>query len=56
MNIEKRTAVILRGKIIAIFKSEEDDIVDYVYDNYIYIGLSYEDVSDLEFRTIYVEL
>ena len=56
MNIEKRTAVILRGKIIAIFKSEEDDIVDYVYDNYLYIGLSYEDVSDLEFRTIYVEL
>ena len=56
MNVEKRTAVILRGKIIAIFKSEEDDIVDYVYDNYLYIGLSYEDVSDLEFRTIYVEL
>lgn len=56
MNVEKRTALILRGKIIAIFKSEEDDIVDYVYDNYMYIGLSYEDVSDLEFRTIYVEL
>lgn len=56
MNIEKRTAVVLRGKIIAIFKSEEDDVVDYVYENYMYIGLSYEDVSDLEFRTIYVEL
>ena len=56
MNIEKRTAVVLKGDIIAIFKSEEDDIVDYVYDNYMYIGLSYEDVSDLEFRTIYVEL
>ena len=56
MNIEKRTAVVLRGKIIAIFKSEEDDIVDYVYENYMYIGLSYEDVSDLEYRTIYVEL
>ena len=52
MNVEKRTALILRGKIIAIFKSEED----YVYENYMYIGLSYEDVSDLEFRTIYVEL
>ena len=56
MNIEKRTAVVLRGKIIAIFKSEEDDVVDYVYENYMYIGLSYEDVSDLEFRTIYVEV
>ena len=56
MNIEKRTAVVLRGKIIAIFKPEEDDVVDYVYENYLYIGLSYEDVSDLEFRTIYVEL
>ena len=56
MNVEKRTALILRGKIIAIFKSEEDDIVDYVYENYMYIGLSYEDVSDLEYRTIYVEL
>ena len=56
MNVEKRTALILRGKIIAIFKSEEDDVVDYVYENYMYIGLSYEDVSDLEFRTIYVEL
>ena len=56
MNIEKRTALILKGDIIAIFKSEEDDIVDYVYENYMYIGLSYEDVSDLEFRTIYVEL
>ena len=56
MNIEKRTAVVLRGKIIAIFKSEEDDVVDYVYENYMYIGLSYEDVSDLEYRTIYVEL
>ena len=48
MNIEKRTAVVLRGNIIAIFKSEEDDVVDYVYENYMYIGLSYEDVSDLE--------
>ena len=38
------------------YEEEEDDIVDYVYDNYLYIGLSYEDVSDLEFRTIYVEL
>ena len=56
MNIEKRTALILKGKIIAIFKSEEDDVVDYFYENYMYIGLSYEDVSDLEFRTIYVEL
>ena len=56
MNMEKRTAVVLRGKIIAIFKSEEDDVVDYVYENYMYIGLSYEDVSDLEYRTIYVEL
>ena len=56
MNIEKRTALVLRGKIIAIFKSEEDDVVDYVYENYMYIGLSYEDVSDLEYRTIYVEL
>ena len=56
MNIEKRTALILKGDIIAIFKSEEDDVVDYVYENYMYIGLSYEDVSDLEFRTIYVEL
>ena len=56
MNIEKRTALILKGDIIAIFKSEEDDAVDYVYENYMYIGLSYEDVSDLEFRTIYVEL
>ena len=53
---EKRTALILRGKIIAIFKSEEDDIVDYVYDKYMYIGLTYEDLSELEFRTIYVEL
>lgn len=56
MNLEKRTALILKGKIIAIFKSEEDRIVDYVHNNYMYIGLSYEDVSDLEFRTIYVEL
>ena len=56
MNIEKRTALILKGDIIAIFKSEEDDVVDYIYENYMYIGLSYEDVSDLEFRTIYVEL
>ena len=56
MNVEKRTALILRGNIIAIFKSEEDDIVDYVYDNYMYIGLSYDDVSELEFRTIYVEI
>ena len=34
----------------------KDDVVDYVYENYMYIGLSYEDVSDLEYRTIYVEL
>lgn len=56
MNVEKRTVLILRGKIIAIFKSEEIDIADYVYDNYMYIGLTYDDVSELEFRTIYVEL
>lgn len=56
MNVEKRTALILRGKLIAIFKSEEDCVADYVYDNYMYIGLSYEDLSELEFRTIYVEL
>lgn len=56
MNMEKRRALILRGKIIAIFKSEEDAIVKYVYNNYMYIGLSYEDISELEFRTIYVEL
>ena len=55
MNVEKRTAVILRGKIIAIFKSS-DDIIEYIYNNYKYIGLSYEDVSDLDFSTIYVEL
>ena len=56
MNIEKRTAVVLRGEIIAIFKSEEDDVVDYVYDNYMYLGLYYEDVSVLEYRTIYIEI
>lgn len=56
MNVEKRTALILRGNIIAIFKSEEIDIADYVYDNYMYIGLTYDDVSELEFRTIYVEI
>lgn len=56
MNVEKRTAVVLRGDIIAIFKSEEDDVVDYVYKNYLSIGLYYEDVSKVEFRTIYVEL
>ena len=56
MNIEKRTALVLRGKIIAIFKSEEIDVADYVYDNYLSIGLYYEDISELEFRTIYVEL
>ena len=56
MNIEKRTVVVLRGDIIAIFKSEEDDVVDYVYDNYLSIGLNYEDVSKLVFRTIYVEI
>lgn len=56
MNVEKRTAVVLNGEIIAIFKSEEDDVVDYVYDNYLYVGLTYEDVSELEFRTIYVEI
>lgn len=55
MNVEKRTAVILRGKIIAIFKSA-DDIVKYVYDNYMYMGLSYEDIPELDFNTIYVEL
>lgn len=56
MNIEKRTALILKGDIIAIFKSEEDDVVDYVHENYMYIGLYYEDISELEFRTIYVEI
>ena len=56
MNIEKRTAVILKGDIIAIFKSEEDDVVDYVYENYMSVGLYYEDISKLEFRTIYVEI
>ena len=55
MNIEKRTAVILKGKIIAIFKSA-DDIVKYLYDNYMYMGLSYEDIPELDFSTIYVEL
>ena len=56
MNVEKRTAVVLRGDIIAIFKSEEDDVINYVYKNYLSIGLDYEDVSIVEFRTIYVEL
>lgn len=56
MSVEKRTALILRDKIIGIFKSEENDIADYVYENYMYIGLSYKDISDLEFRTIYVEI
>jgi len=56
MNVEKRTALILRGNIIAIFKSAEITIVDYVYGNYMYIGLTYDDISELEFRTIYVEL
>ena len=55
MNVEKRTAVILRGKIIAIFKSA-DDIVAYLYDNYMYMGLSSEDISELDFSTIYVEI
>ena len=56
MNVEKRTALILRGNIIAIFKSAEITIVDYVYENYQFLGLSYEDISELKFRTIYVEL
>lgn len=54
--MEKRTVLILRNKIIAIFKSNEKDIADYVYANYADIGLSYTDICDLEFRTIYVEL
>lgn len=56
MKLEKRTALILRGEIIAIFKSEEDDIVNYVFNNYMDLGLSYEDVSRLKHKTIYVEL
>ena len=56
MNIEKRTALILRGKIIAIFKSEEDRVADYVYENFMDLGLTYRDISELELRTIYVEL
>lgn len=56
MNIEKRTAVVLKDNIIAIFKSEEDDVVDYIYDNYLSLGLYYDDISMLEFRTIYVEI
>ena len=59
MNVEKRTALILRGKIIAIFKSEEseeDRVADYVYKNFMDLGLTYRDISELELRTIYVEL
>ena len=54
--MEKRTALILRDKIIAIFKSNEKDVAEYVCENYADIGLSYTDICDLEFRTIYVEL
>jgi hypothetical protein len=44
------------GDTVILYVEVEDDVADYVYDNYMYIGLTYDDVSELEFRTIYVEL
>lgn len=54
--MEKRIILILRGEIIAIFKSDEEKISNYVCENYSDLNLKYEDLSEIEIKTIYVEI
>lgn len=50
---EQVTAVYLNHKLIGMFHFGIEETEKYVNDGYIFLGLSYDDVADLEYQTFW---
>lgn len=56
MKIEKRILVTLDNRVVALFKSSIAAVEDFIHDNYLDLGITYEDVSSLKYTIFYEEL
>lgn len=50
---EQATAVYLKDKLIGMFHFDLEETEKYVNDSYIFLGLEYDDVADLEYKTFW---
>lgn len=48
---EQVTAVYLKDTLIGIFYFDLEETEKYVNNSYIFLGLEYDDVADLEYKT-----
>jgi hypothetical protein len=50
---EQVTAVYLKNKLIGMFHFGIEETEKYINDGYVFLGLSYDDVADLEYQTFW---
>lgn len=50
---EQVTAVYLKNKLIGMFHFDIEETEKYINDGYVFLGLSYDDVADLEYQTFW---
>ncbi len=50
---EQVTAVYLKDTLIGIFYFDLEETEKYVNNSYIFLGLEYDDVADLEYKTFW---
>ena len=50
---EQVTAVYLKDTLIGMFHFGLEETEKYVYNSYIFLGLEYDDVADLEYKTFW---
>lgn len=56
MKVKKRILVTLDDRVVALFKSSIEEVEDFIYDNYLELGISYEDISYLKYTIVYEEV
>lgn len=56
MKVEKRILVTLDDRVVALFKSSIEEVEDFIYDNHLELGISYEDISYLKYTIVYEEV
>lgn len=50
---EQVTAVYLKDTLIGMFHFDLEETEKYVINSYIFLGLEYDDVADLEYKTFW---
>ena len=50
---EQVTAVYLKNKLIGMFHFDLEETEKYVINSYIFLGLEYDDVADLVYKTFW---